>query len=140
MNTRAYLKQYRILVRTLEQKKLRIETLESLCGCSSHSMEASGSRYRDVSKSSKVEHLALELMETRELELKIKAEQEKMLYNITAAIHAVNNITYEYILEAYYKDGKTFDQIADEMQLSRDYVYRLHGKAIKLVKIIDNGN
>ena len=140
MNTKEYLRQAVNLKRLIERQQARIQTLDSLAESAGHPFDSAGSGHRDPTKGSKVENLALELAELRDIEAQNSARHARMLINITVAIHAVNNLTYEHILSARYLDGKNFDQIADEMGLSKDYIFRLHREALKLVRITDNAN
>ena len=106
MNTKEYLRQAINLQRLIERQQTRIKTLDSLAESAGHPFDAAGSGHRDPTKGSKVENLALELAELRDIEAQNSAKHARMLINITTAIHAVNNLTYEHILCARYLDGK----------------------------------
>ena len=51
------------------------------------------------------------------------------------AIEAVEEMRYREVLELYYLDGFTWDVVADQMQLDRRWVTRLHGKALQKIKV-----
>ena len=137
MNVKAYLQQaYRIemLVRSRTEQ---IQRLESLAVSVGHPLDSSGGGFtqRDPTKGSKVESLAIQLVELRERVSEESAKLLKLRQEITSKIHAVNNLTYEYLLEERYLNYKSFDSIADDMGLSKDYVFRLHREALKLIKV-----
>lgn len=51
------------------------------------------------------------------------------------AIRAVEEPRLAEVLELYYIDGFTWEQVAQRMGLDLRWVYRLHGKALLLVKV-----
>ena len=52
-----------------------------------------------------------------------------------AAIDAVDDARYRELLELYYIDGKTWEQVAERMGYDRRWVTRLHGMALQKVKV-----
>ena len=52
-----------------------------------------------------------------------------------AAIDAVEDARYRELLELYYIDGKTWEQVAEAMGIDTRRVYRLHGKALLRVTV-----
>ena len=52
-----------------------------------------------------------------------------------AAIDAVEDARYRELLELYYIDGKTWEQVAERMGYDRRWVTRLHGMALQKVKV-----
>lgn len=53
------------------------------------------------------------------------------------AIRAVEEPRLAEVLELYYIDGFTWDQVAQRMGLDLRWVYRLHGKALMMVRVPD---
>lgn len=51
------------------------------------------------------------------------------------AIEAVEEMRYREVLELYYLDGYTWEKVAEQMQLDRRWVTRLHGKALMKIKV-----
>ena len=51
------------------------------------------------------------------------------------AIRAVDEPRLAALLELYYIDGFTWEQVAQRMKLDIRWVYRLHGRALLLVKV-----
>ena len=52
-----------------------------------------------------------------------------------AAIDAVDDARYRELLELYYIDGKTWEQVAEAMNYSVRNVTMLHGKALMKVRV-----
>lgn len=53
------------------------------------------------------------------------------------AIDAVEEARLREVLELYYIDGFTWEQVARRMELDPRWVFRLHGKALLRVKVPD---
>lgn len=73
-----------------------------------------------------------------ELERKLYRQLEDMVRMKSAAvdaIQAVDHVRCRRVLELYYLDGMTWEQVADEMGVEPRTVYYLHGNALKKVKI-----
>lgn len=51
------------------------------------------------------------------------------------AIRAVEEPRLAEVLELYYIDGFTWEQVAERMGLNLRWVYRLHGKALMMVRV-----
>ena len=51
------------------------------------------------------------------------------------AIRAVEEPRLAEVLELYYIDGLTWEQVAQRMGLDLRWVYRLHGKALMMVRV-----
>ena len=51
------------------------------------------------------------------------------------AIEAVEEMLYREVLELYYLDGYTWEQVADVMHYSKRNVTNLHGKALRKIKV-----
>ncbi|MBQ1805527.1 MAG: RNA polymerase subunit sigma-70, partial [Oscillospiraceae bacterium] len=53
------------------------------------------------------------------------------------AIDRVDDARQREVLELYYLDGYTWEQVAHRMELDPRWVFRLHGKALLRVKVLD---
>ena len=51
------------------------------------------------------------------------------------AIRSVGEPSLAEVLELYYIDGLTWEQVAQRMGLDQRWVYRLHGRALMCVKV-----
>ena len=136
MTAKEYLRQVKRINLIVISISEQIARLESLAVSTGHPLEPSGPAYRDPSKSSRTESIALQLVEQRDRKVTERARLLRIKENVESSIHALNNLTYEYILEERYLNNKTFDQIADQMSLSKDYVLRLHREALHLIKVV----
>lgn len=62
-------------------------------------------------------------------------EMCKLKHAAMDAIDAVVEVQLREVLELYYLDGLTWDQVAERMGLDRRWVFRLHGKALLRVTV-----
>ena len=51
------------------------------------------------------------------------------------AIDAIEEARLREVLELYYLSGYSWKQVADTMHLDERWVYRLHGRALQMVKV-----
>ena len=51
------------------------------------------------------------------------------------AIDAVEDARLREVLELYYLDGFTWEQVAERMELDVRWVYRLHGRALMRIRV-----
>lgn len=73
-----------------------------------------------------------------ELEQRVNARTRELVrWKLAAidAIDAVEEARLREVLELYYIDGFTWEQVAQRMGLDLRWVYRLHGKALLQVKV-----
>ena len=73
-----------------------------------------------------------------ELEQRVNAQVRAMVRWKLAAIDvidAVEEARLREVLELYYIDGFTWEQVAQRMELDPRWVFRLHGKALLRVKV-----
>jgi len=136
MKAQEYLRQVRDIDRLLRKTNDRIARLESLSIYASPSFESGGGAgSKSFRASSKVEHYALELVSQRDKLIEERSRLLKLRGEISDVIRAVNNLTYQNILEERYLDCKSFDEIADDFGYSKSYVFRLHREALGLVHV-----
>ena len=75
-----------------------------------------------------------------ELEQRVNAQVREMVRWKLAAIDAIDDVEearLREVLELYYIDGFTWEQVAQRMELDPRWVFRLHGKALLRVKVPD---
>lgn len=73
-----------------------------------------------------------------ELEKRVNARIREMVRQKQAAMDAIDRVEearLREVLELYYLDGYTWEQVAKMMQLDQRWVYRLHGKALQKVRV-----
>lgn len=82
-----------------------------------------------------VETQTIRYMAIKEEIEKNTAKLIKLSSVIKNAIYNINNLEVEYILEARYLNFKDWQRISDDLEISKNYVYRLHKKGLDLIKI-----
>lgn len=73
-----------------------------------------------------------------ELERRLQAQISEMCRQKQAAIEAIDRVEearLREVLELYYLDGYTWEQVAERMELDKRWVYRLHGKALQRITV-----
>lgn len=73
-----------------------------------------------------------------ELEQRVNADTRELVrWKLLAidAIRAVEEPRLAEVLELYYIDGLRWEDVAKRMELDQRWVFRLHGKALLLVKV-----
>ena len=73
-----------------------------------------------------------------ELEQRVNRQTREMVRWKLAAIDAIDAMAEDQlreVLELYYIDGFTWEQVAERMALDKRWVFRLHGRALLLVKV-----
>lgn len=136
MRTKEYLQQAYKIDRILRSRFRQIESLESLATSATQAFGSTPLSSR--TNGSKVENMAVRIVD---LKNETERDSERLLRiraDIARAIRSVNDLTLEYVLEERYLNFRTFDQIADDMSMSRDHIFRLHRRAVSLVHIPDD--
>ena len=73
-----------------------------------------------------------------ELEQRVNARTRELVRCKLAAIDAIDAVEearLREVLELYYIDGMTWEQVAQRMGLDLRWVFRLHGKALQKIKV-----
>ena len=73
-----------------------------------------------------------------ELERRLNAKTRELVrWKLAAmdAIDAVNDSRLREVLELYYIDGLTWEQVAERMNYDKSWVLRLHGRALAQVRV-----
>lgn len=74
------------------------------------------------------------------LEKRVNARIREMVRWKQAAMDAIDRVKearLQEVLELYYLDGYTWEQVATTMELDPRWVYRLHGKALRKIRVPD---
>lgn len=135
MSAKDYLKQAYNIDRILRSKLEQIERLESLSVSASQKIDTiGGSAPHDNTKGSKVENMVVDIVVLKEEAQKQTAKLVAKRLEITKTIAAVGNLTLQYILEERYLLYKSWDEVRSESGFSKDYLYRLHREALRIVE------
>lgn len=73
-----------------------------------------------------------------ELEQRVNAQTREMVRWKLAAIDAIRSVEDDRlseVLELYYIDGFTWDQVAERMGLDKRWVFRMHGRALMMINV-----
>lgn len=127
------LKSYKTLLQKLEMTKEEFLTLKNKL------ITPSISKISDMPRSSGEIHdkEAEGIANLIELEKNMMLQQNKILkemQEINLAIDNLNNDTLEKIINLRYKKSYNWDEIAVEIDRTVDTCYKLHGKALQLIK------
>lgn len=85
-----------------------------------------------------VETQTIRYMQTIE---QVKRNTEKIIEVaalVKKAIYDINNLEIEYLLEARYLNFKDWQTIADDLRVTKNYVYHLHKIGLELVRVPDS--
>ena len=83
----------------------------------------------------KIESVIVKIID---LEHEIDEEIDRLIYlnkDIVSLIKRVKNPEYQTLLELRYLNFKTWEQIASEMHYSIQHTFRIHDKALSLLRI-----
>lgn len=135
MTTKEYLWQAVKIERILKSRQEQISRLESLA--SSYGQKYGGEVHgsHDPTKGSKVENLALQLVELKDFVARASVSLIELRKEIATAISRIGDLTLECVLEERYINNKTWDEIAYEMGVSTRQVLRYHGRALQQVQL-----
>ncbi len=87
------------------------------------------------SEKSRMEKTLLKIIETEDY---INNEIIKLIdikKEIEGVIKSINNISYGTVLEMRYLEFLSWNEIAIRLNYNQDYIYQIHRKALRLVKI-----
>lgn len=137
MNSKEFLSQPYKLQKRIDLGIEQAERLRSLAenGHAPFSVNGGGSGH---SAQSFVETQTVRYMQTIE---QVKRNTEKIIEVsalVKRAIYDINNLEIEYLLEARYLNFKDWQTIADDLHVSKNYVYRLHKRGLELVRVPDS--
>lgn len=135
MTTKEYLSQAYRLDQRIHSKLEQVSTLRSLAQKMTVSFGNEGGR--GVRNQSPMENTIVKIMD---LEEEIDQEIDRLIdlkQEIMGVISSVQDIDCQLLLELRYLTFKTWEQIAEIMNFTLQWVYALHQKALSKIKLKD---
>ena len=133
MNAKEYLSRARLLDRQIDSKIQQIEELNRLttnCTATLTGIPGAPRRGGSVMADAVDRIVDLEREINRDIDRLVDLKRE-----IMAAIRSVDNSKYRLVLEKRYLCYRTWEQIAADTGYNVRYLYRIHGEALKKVRI-----
>jgi len=133
MTTKEYLSQAWYLDKRITTKERQLDWLKAHAVYVSpeiSEMPKNPSRHRSPIEEAVVRIVDLE----NEINLGI-AHLMQLKMEIGRTIRSINNMECETLLEMRYLTFKAWEDIASQLNYSRDYIYHLHRKALALVRV-----
>ena len=132
MNAKDFMMRGINLERRVETIKDQIEHYKALVNdCSvtySDSPKSTASNY-------KLEECTQKIMDLQEELCSAMADLVDVTCEIARAIQKLDNYDYQDLLVMRYVLGKTWEKIAEDMNYELRYIHKLHGKALRELKI-----
>lgn len=139
MNAKEYLKQVKNVDNLLRSIATQIEKNRSLATYTSPALNPSGSHSSaDPTKGSKLENMAIDIMDLEEQKQKQAARLKEIKKDVTETINSINNLSVQFILEERYLLYRSWDSIAEETGFSKSYLFHMHSTGLQLVESIIN--
>ena len=135
MTTKEFLQQAFFLDRKIKAKERQLEALKA------HALYV-GPIYNEKVSSSPNCKSTMESAVVRivELEKEISSQIEELISlktQIDRVIHSIGNDQYETLLEMRYLAFMGWDEIAARMNLTKRYVFKVHGRALDCICLYD---
>lgn len=132
MNNKEYLRRAYDINRRLKARRIRLAYLKSLVGTTNHEMS-------DIPRSSplftsQMEELAIRIVDLESAIAKDEEDLQRARKEISESIRALGNENYASILQMRYLDYMDWMDIMRSMDYCRSYLYKLHGRAIQMVR------
>ena len=134
MTAKEYLSQAFYMNRQIKAKERRLEWLREIAPGPSMRFSQEEKSKGDP-RSSLVENAALKVVELEEEIASDILELVRVMKEIASTISRVDSMECRTILEMRYLSFMEWDEIISRMGYSRSYVFRLHGKALNVMKI-----
>lgn len=133
MTAKEYMKQAKILLRRIDRKQKEADILRQKLSL------PKSPAYSDMPKTASPESHEIEvgipkIMSLEEEVRTAENEIEKLKGDFQMAISAITDMEYRDILTKRYLELKDWSVVADEMGYSEPSCYRLHRKALSLMK------
>lgn len=132
MTIKTYLNQARTLDKQIDSKLEQVERLRSLAERTTTTLSFDP---KGQSETNRTEYCVMKVLE---LEKEINADIDKLIdikADIRNRIGRVESDKQRILLEQRYLCGKTWEQIADNMEVEPRTVYRIHGYALREVSL-----
>ena len=133
MKAKEYLSQAYRIERILKSRQEQIARLESLATSSGQSYGGEVHGSHDPTKGSKVENLAVQLVELKDYVGRTSSSLIILRKQISGVIARIGDLSLEYVLEERYLNNKTWDEISFALGVSTRQVLRYHGRALEMV-------
>lgn len=128
MDIKKILSQYQealVDIRNLEAEAEELETMAT-----SITVSTDGERVQSSGRSDSMAELATEIADIEIDIMNRRTDAIKKLRGVGKLIAAVENKNYRQLLHRRYIEGNTWERIAVEMDISYQWVCKLHGKAL----------
>lgn len=132
MRTKEYLSQAFYLDRKIESNMFEVERLNSLARNATACFDGMPKTHNGHSK---IEEAVVRICELEEIIGQQMIELVELKKKIRLAIESVGDIECQTLLSERYLSYKTWEEIADHFCCCLDNIYRIHRKALSLVKI-----
>lgn len=133
MTVKEYLSQARHLDSSINCKIEQVESLHDLATKATATLsDMPGSPTRNTHK---MENIIIKILM---LEGEINADIESLVdlrNEIHSVISAIEDEDYRMLIEKRYINHESWEDIADDMGYGLDSIYKLHGKALKLITL-----
>ena len=129
MKAKDYLQEIQVFFIYIEQKKRQLEEMRRMCTYLRGASIGTGSKNSNTSDGfTKASDKLLDL----ELDLTRKIEEYQLMKNERIEmIQSLSKPEYMEVLYKRYVEFKTFERVAYEMNYALNYIFKLHGSAIK---------
>lgn len=133
MTAKEYLRQAFFLDRKIKAKERQLDYLQSHVIYTTP--QFSDMPHASSSHKSAVEEATVKIMELEEWISKQIMDLIQLKREIAEVIKSVGNIEYETLLEMRYLSFMDWTEIATRMNYSERYTYKVHGRALELVRV-----
>ena len=133
MTKKEYLSRAFILNKKIRRKEVRIDNLRASIGVVS--VKPDEAHVKSVPHSPFESDLVFVIDLEKDVE-KMKKELEAIKKEIWRSIHTIGDDKLESVLELRYIAFKEWNEIADEMWYSVDYIFRLHREAVDVMRML----
>jgi len=135
MNAKEYLNQAYKLNNRINSKLEQLEVLKSL----SMKVTSCFSDVKVIHESNEKSQMEKNLVKIIDLSVEINDEINELIRlksEIAETIREVDDVNCELLLVKRYISGKSWEEIAEEMQYSISGIFRIHGEALKKISKI----
>jgi len=135
MNAKEYLNQAYKLNNRINSKLEQLEVLKSL----SMKVTSCFSDVKVIHESNEKSQMEKNLVKIIDLSVEINDEINELIRlksEIAETIREVDDVNCELLLVKRYISGKSWEEIAEEMQYSISGIFRIHGEALKKINKI----
>ena len=131
MTAKEFLSQARGMDRRIDKKTERVERIEARLEAGRLN-RLTGMPRGGVSDWTDTANMLIDMEKDLNSEIREMCRVKRL---VKEAIHAVEKTRWQELLELYYINEYTWEQVAETMHLDRRWVTRMHGKALLAVKV-----